>query len=67
MVYSIRKRKGKREREKGKKSHSTPFIGSGGFEVKSSRDEPNPLVNLAMSPSICSVPHHVSNVRIVDM
>src|ERR1700722_3053355 len=34
--------------------------------VKSSRDEPSLLINLAMSPSICSGPHHASKVRIAD-
>src|ERR1700722_4276634 len=35
--------------------------------VKSSRDEPSRLINLATSPSICSGLHNASTVRIVDM
>src|SRR3984957_18696445 len=35
--------------------------------VKSSRDEPNLLINLAMSPSIRLELQHASKVRMVDM
>src|ERR1700722_11968287 len=35
--------------------------------LKSSRDEPSLLINLAMSPSICSESHHAYKVRTVDM
>src|ERR1700722_1918363 len=34
--------------------------------VKSSRDGPSLLINLATSPSICSGLHHAFKVRIVD-
>src|ERR1700722_32719 len=35
--------------------------------LKSSRDGPSLLSNLAMSPSVLSVLHHASNVRTADM
>src|ERR1700722_2358902 len=50
-----------------KKKNRAPSSRLGHWMVKSSRDEPNLLINLAMSPPIRLSPHPARKVRMVDM